>query len=59
MTEEIQTEIKMKLNSNNLKEIDVIMKKMLESLTKEELNLIADCKITKTVMEMDINAPIN
>ena len=53
-----ETNIKMtwQLKTEQLKVVDAMMKKMLRALTKDELELIGDCKITKTVCEVDIDA---
>ena len=54
--EEIQIEMKWKLKTTDLKVCDALMRKMLKSLNVEELDLIADCKLTKTLAEVTINA---
>jgi hypothetical protein len=45
-------EMLIKLNTDDLKVGDAIMRKCLKALTVEELDLITDCKLSQTILEI-------
>lgn len=58
MEQEIRIKMELELNTEDLKVVDKLMKKMLSSLDVEELTLINDCKIIKTLAEMEISSNV-
>ena len=53
--EKVNIEMIWGLKSHDLKVADAMMKRMLKALNKEELELIGDCKISKTMLEVSVN----
>ncbi len=57
--EKVTLLMKWKLKTESVKIADAMMRKMLKTLTVEELELIGDCKITKTLESVNLEAKEN
>ena len=55
---EITTDMVFKLKTDDMQKADALMKKMLNILDNDELDMIGDCKISKTLFEVTQDASI-